>query len=735
MLPSRIRNGTFAVPTIVFAIGIIATVLAAFQAARIVRSKDVDRVQHLVSQAQDAIQARMETYVAMLRAGAGMVSAQEGQVSREYFRRFVQQLQLNASFPGVQGIGLSVRLTTAPGEDPRTTLRAYGQEDLALTPSGERQEIHAIVHLEPLDPRNAAALGYDMFSEPTRRAAMEQARDTGSPTASGRVHLVQETAVDQQAGFLIYVPVYRGGTVPATVEQRRQQLLGFVYSPFRADDLMRGIFGSSPRPRLNLELYDGELTEQNLLHRSEAQMPTMDEARYMDVQTLQVAGRTWGMRYETRPEFEFSSGKDLIPYLLIGGLLMSSLLAGLTAAQSRARMQADHAAARAQGVARKLDVLNKAAARLSGELDAERLLQEITDTGCALSGADGGVFFQQVSGAPGRQYAPAALSGTRAAALVALGLPHQTDCFATMLRTGSICSGDLTTDVRFTEEAGWITAARGTSQVRSYLAVPVTSRAGIMVGVMCFGHADADVFSREAERSIIALAGHAAIAIDNARLFQASQEEIAARKQIEEHQKFLLDELNHRVKNTLATVQSIAAHTLRSSPEPAAFRRSFEARLLALSEAHNLLSQGNWRGVTIEDLVRRELAPHGLEDPQRIDIEGDRVWVPPSVAVPLGMALHELATNAARHGAFKSPEGRLQVRWSATPTAAGVCLRFTWQESGGPPVVKPRERGFGARLIERGLRHDLQGRATLHFEPGGLRCEIEATVPARAAVA
>ncbi len=722
-------------PVTVFIIGFTASGLAAYQFARVANEKDQERVVHIFGQAQDSIEARLETYIAMLRAGAGLVSSRDGVVSREEFRLFVDQLQLPERYPGVQGIGFSARLTNGAG-DPRAALAAFGVPDLELTPEGEREEVHAIVHLEPLDRRNQAALGYDMFSEEVRRTAMERARDTGEAASSGRVQLVQEIDEQVQAGFLIYEPVYRGGKTPTTVEERRRRLIGFVYAPFRADDLMRGIFGMRPRQRVDVEIYDGEIRPETLLHRSPGF--SADAPWHQDDRRIYVAGQPWVIRFSTRPEFQYSSSRDLIPYVFLSGLLATLILAALTGAQVRAKQRADHAARAAEQTARKLEVLHATASRFSAELDPERLMQEIADAGRVLCGAEVGVFFSECSASDSSKAQTLfTVSGRRRDELARLATLKQTDVFGTAARgeASVVRSADITTDLRFRKDAanGALPFEDGT--MRSYLAVPVVSRSGEVLGGLLFGHPDAGIFTEEAQRSIVALAGHAAIAIDNSRLFKASQEEIVARKKIEEHQKFLLDELNHRVKNTLATVQSIAAQTMRSSPDPAAFRNAFEARLIALSAAHDLLSRENWRGVMLRDLVRRELAPYGLDDRSRVSIEGERVWLPARISVPLGMAIHELATNAARHGSLTSPKGRVDVRWTCSETPAGLALSLTWQESGGPAVATPLRRGFGTRMIERGLEHDLRGETKLYFEPKGLRCEIKAQIPAHQAVA
>src|SRR5690606_29123445 len=152
---------------------------------------------------------------------------------------------------------------------------------------------------EPLDARNLAAIGYDMFTEPARRAAMERARDTGEPAASAPVTLVQEIDSQKQPGFLIYVPVYDGGQVPPTVEERRARLRGFVYSPFRAGDLFEGILGSNPRVRAGFTLFD----EQVLLYRSHDQN---SDARLTATRRLDVAGRAWTAEMFSTPALEIS---------------------------------------------------------------------------------------------------------------------------------------------------------------------------------------------------------------------------------------------------------------------------------------------------------------------------------------------------------------------------------------------------------------------------------------------
>ena len=185
----------------------------------------------------------MEDYVALLRGTAAlMASRPAGAVSQPEFRRYVTRLRIAELYPGVQGIGFAraVEASDLPAIEAR--MRQY-HPDFRVWPEGDRDTYTAIVYLEPQDARNRAALGYDMFSEAIRRDAMERARDRGQRATSGRVELVQEIEEDDlQPGFLIYLPIYGGARIPETVENRRERLIGWVYSPFRAGDLFRPLF-------------------------------------------------------------------------------------------------------------------------------------------------------------------------------------------------------------------------------------------------------------------------------------------------------------------------------------------------------------------------------------------------------------------------------------------------------------------------------------------------------------
>jgi PAS domain S-box-containing protein len=209
-------------------------------------------------------------------------------------------------------------------------------------------------------------------------------------------------------------------------------------------------------------------------------------------------------------------------------------------------------------------------------------------------------------------------------------------------------------------------------------------------------------------------------------------QDITARKAAEQQQRLLLDELNHRVKNTLATVQSIAAQTLRTTAEPARFREAFESRLLALSKTHDLLTRNAWRDADLRAIVDQELAPYRRDGDQRVAAQGPPIRVPARIAINLGLVVHELVTNAAKYGALSTPSGKVDISWRVEPGTPAPNLRITWREMHGPLVKPPAHRGFGSRLIERSIAGELSGRVQLEFLPGGLAADLTFPIDAAA---
>jgi len=202
-------------------------------------------------------------------------------------------------------------------------------------------------------------------------------------------------------------------------------------------------------------------------------------------------------------------------------------------------------------------------------------------------------------------------------------------------------------------------------------------------------------------------------------------QDITERKESERRQKLLIDELNHRVKNTLATVQSLATHSARGARTAEAFRGAFEGRLIALSKAHDQLTAHHWESAELRELLSASLAPYVDSAGERIAMSGENIVLRPRAALTLAMAFHELTTNAAKYGALSLPAGRVEIQWAKVDVREGSKLRIEWTERHGPAVVAPDDRGFGTRLIERGVPGDLEGRTELVFDPNGVRCTID----------
>ncbi|WP_300973606.1 PAS domain S-box protein [Sphingomonas sp. LHG3406-1] len=237
-----------------------------------------------------------------------------------------------------------------------------------------------------------------------------------------------------------------------------------------------------------------------------------------------------------------------------------------------------------------------------------------------------------------------------------------------------------------------------------------------------------EMLYRRPDGKIITLLGHASpiLADDGtADLAVVALEDITHRKLAEAHQQLLINELSHRAKNLLAIIQSVAQQSFKGAGTASEQLARFEGRLGALSAAHGILTRERWEAVPLRRLICDTFTAVRSDD-DRLTLDGGDIMLPPKVAVSLAMAIHELATNALKYGSLGVEGGRVTIRWSADDGR----LRLRWKESGGPPVSRPARRGFGSRMIERGLAAELGGKVAIHFDPDGVACEVDAPMPA-----
>ncbi|HEY9877720.1 MAG TPA: CHASE domain-containing protein [Leptolyngbyaceae cyanobacterium] len=327
------------IPYIVLLGTLLLTAIATYYTHRTTKAKERLLFENAIQRTQTNIQDRLNTYIALLRAGRGLFDAAP-EVGQAEFRQFANNLELRTQYPGIQGIGFSVRVAPSEKDALIEAMRQQGVTNFELSPGSLRDEYHTIIYLEPLDRRNQEAIGYDMFTEPVRRAAMERARDRGTVAASGRVTLVQEIDQKKQFGFLIYLPIYEGGATPNTIPERRDALRGFVYSPFRSGDFIQGVLRKQPNSLVDIQIYDGtETRPENLLYSPNLSQPSPKYTpQFRAVTRMEVGGRPWTLVFTSRPALEQASENQRVPLIAIAGTVISLILFVLTRSQTEAQI-------------------------------------------------------------------------------------------------------------------------------------------------------------------------------------------------------------------------------------------------------------------------------------------------------------------------------------------------------------------------------------------------------------
>jgi PAS domain S-box-containing protein len=279
------------------------------------------------SQATQALEQRMRDYIQIL-VGAKALFVASDTVTREDWAQYYSTLKLEENYPGIQGVGYAHFIQPQKLDYHINRIRQEGFPDYDIRPKGNRPIYTSIVYLEPFDERNRRAFGFDMFSDSVRRSAMQMARDTRKPALSGKVRLVQETGVDEQAGFLIYLPIYQDNAEPESIKERQRLIKGFIYSPFRAKDLMLATWGENYND-IDIEIYDGTSMEPGslLLNTDSVVHYNPDKPQELEMlSTLSIGNHTWRIYASAKPSFMRSADTELPYFILLGGTIISLLM-------------------------------------------------------------------------------------------------------------------------------------------------------------------------------------------------------------------------------------------------------------------------------------------------------------------------------------------------------------------------------------------------------------------------
>lgn len=313
---------------VILGISLLLTYVAWSLTNQHIAKRHQDRFAFRTQQVTERIEERMLEYEQVLRGGVALYRASED-VSRSEWHDYVQQCEIQRYFPGIQAIAVSVPVAPENKAEHEAAVRAEGFPDYKIAPAGVRDVYSSIIYLEPFDWRNRRAFGYDMYSEPNRRKAMDRATETGLPSISSKITLVQETDDDIQSGILCYLPVYRNGTNPTTIEQRRKSLIGWVYAAFRCDDLLEGIVGDD-LSSVDLQVYDSaEIMPDCLLFQSSPKGDQVERVRSDRLSCtipVHVSGRDWTLKMRAGEDFIENDESWISLVVAFGGLAIDVLL-------------------------------------------------------------------------------------------------------------------------------------------------------------------------------------------------------------------------------------------------------------------------------------------------------------------------------------------------------------------------------------------------------------------------
>jgi CHASE1-domain containing sensor protein len=529
-------------PIVAFiAVALISLTMAGFayfatqEAARI-------KIDATADDALNRIESRIDLHLSLLRSTQALFDARNGDISRGEFKAFFSALDVDSNFAGLRGIGF-LRLAKAGDEAAveRDILRDHGVAH-QVYPATTQPWRTPIVMFEPIDPSNQASIGFDMFTEPARRAAIEKAMADDQQHASGLVQLGQGTGATQTfPGFLVFVRL-NVETAPDVINASRSSTAGFLYAAFRARDLFQTALSRTPLLPVNTEIYDGKPDADNLLFRSETPPVEAFGDRLLVTRKIVVAGRPWTVLFRPTSAFSLPSSRAIPVMLGLFGLLLAGAIALVARYQERA-------------------------------YDAVSLLHETT------------------------------------------------------------------------------------------------------------------------EKSLL-------------------------------EKELMLQEMKHRIKNSITRVLAIARQTASHATDVKEFSSSFAARLQAMAASQDMLTRSRWQKADLGDLLRIELGQvFGKELPEGI-LSGPEVLLDETTTQALGLTFHELATNALKYGEAGNSVGALKVDWLLEGRGRDRTLVLNWREAGQKQLEAPAKTGFGTKLIDLNVTRELRGTIRRDFRAEGLEVKI-----------
>ena len=528
-------------PWLLFATALVLTALAVWAAVRAVDNRRAAAFNAAVEAANARLDARLDGYESLLRATRAYLES--ATVQRAGFADFVARLQLAERYPGLRGIGWSPRLRGAADVQAlETAARDEGLAQYRVWADGAQPPAFAVRFLAPLDQRNAAALGYDMSSEPVRRAAMQLAAASGNVAVSGAVVLKQESATAGVPGFLLYLPLYEQRGLPATPALRSATLAGFAYAPVRAIDFFATVFDHW-RDGFAVQVFDSADGGQpaTLLFDNLGQYRAVGAPQE---RAFEHGGRRWTLRFTALPAFHADPlDRGLAAVVGVLGLLISAALLWVATRRRQASRALQEASAALEAALKKEKrqravavALSRVALQLGAEHDAAKAIQRVIDEATRLIGAAFGAYFHSVADAQG-DFGLYTLSGAPLEKLSQFPPLRARPLFAATFGGQTVRLADVAQSPLFAHNPPSDGMPAGPLKLTSYLGVCVKTRSGRVLGGLFLGHPDAGRFDAEHEQLIEGLAAQAGVVLENVELLSSERQA----RQVAEERKQLLD--------------------------------------------------------------------------------------------------------------------------------------------------------------------------------------------------